>query len=133
MPRREITTGHFLLCWQRPILPGSFPPSIFGTGELNFRVRDGNGWDLTVMNTSSASFASGACFLSFPSFSLPKGWTAASGWPGANETSNKKEPLLRLFFGAGEDLFYQAASRQVSSALVSLTSVFGMGTGGTSP
>ena len=34
---------------------------------------------------------------------------------------------------AGEDLFFRAASRQVSSAQVSLTSVFGMGTGGTSP
>ena len=34
--------------------------------------------------------------------------------------------------GAGIDLFSQAASRQVSSALLSLTSVFGMGTGGTS-
>ena len=44
---------HRLLCWQRPILPGSFPPSIFGTGELNFRVRDGNGWGLTVINTGS--------------------------------------------------------------------------------
>ena len=33
----------------------------------------------------------------------------------------------------GIDLFFQSVSRQVSSALVSLTSVFGMGTGGPSP
>ena len=48
--------NRYPLCRRRPIFPGSFPPSIFGTGELNFRVRDGNGWDLTVMNTSSSFF-----------------------------------------------------------------------------
>ena len=40
------------LSWRRPIFPGSFPPSIFGTAELNFCVRDGNRWDLSVINTS---------------------------------------------------------------------------------
>ena len=34
-----------------PIFPGSFPPSIFGTNELNYRVRYGNGWTLIVINT----------------------------------------------------------------------------------
>ena len=34
-----------------PIFPGSCPPSIFGTRELNYRVRDGNGWTLSVINT----------------------------------------------------------------------------------
>ena len=33
-------------CWRRPIFPGRFQPSIFGTDELNFRVRNGNGWTL---------------------------------------------------------------------------------------
>ena len=37
-----------------------------------------------------------------------------------------------LFYKTGNDLFSQAVSRQVSSALKSLTSVFGMGTGGSS-
>ena len=36
---------------QRPTFPGSFPPSIIGTTELNFRVRDGNGCDLCVITT----------------------------------------------------------------------------------
>ena len=44
--------GQFLavlpLCQQRPIFPGRFHPSIFGTVELNFRVRNGNGWTLNV-------------------------------------------------------------------------------------
>ena len=38
-----------------------------------------------------------------------------------------------LFSCAGTDLSFQAASRQVLSALESLTTVFGMGTGGSSP
>ena len=38
-------------CRRRPIFPGSYPPSIFGTIELNYRVRDGNGWDLNVIDT----------------------------------------------------------------------------------
>ena len=51
--------NRYPLCRRRPIFPGSFPPSIFGTGELNFRVRDGNGWDLTVINTGSYFFLYG--------------------------------------------------------------------------
>ena len=41
----------FLRCRRRPIFPGSCPPSIFSTRELNYRVRDGNGWTLSVINT----------------------------------------------------------------------------------
>ena len=45
------------LCWHRPIFPGRFQPSIFGTGELNFRVRYGNGWTLTAIGTNFATIA----------------------------------------------------------------------------
>ena len=38
--------------WPRPIFPDSFPSSIFGTAQLNFRVRNGNGWTLCVMSTN---------------------------------------------------------------------------------
>ena len=43
-----------------PIFPGSRPPSIVGTNELNFCVRDGNRWTLIVINTnySNKSFPS---------------------------------------------------------------------------
>ena len=34
-----------------PIFPGRHQPSIFGANELNFRVRDGNGWTLIAINT----------------------------------------------------------------------------------
>ena len=39
-------------CWHLPIFPGRHHPSIFGTIELNFRVRHGNGWTLDVINTN---------------------------------------------------------------------------------
>ena len=34
-----------------PIFPGRRQPSIFGASELNCRVRNGNGWTLTAINT----------------------------------------------------------------------------------
>ena len=39
-----------------PIFPGSRPPSIVGTHELNFCVRDGNRWTLAVINTNLFTF-----------------------------------------------------------------------------
>ena len=74
-------------CLRRLIFPDSFPPSIFSTAELNFCVRNGNRWILSVIDPD---------------------------------------------YGVGDDLSFQAASRQVFSAQLSLTSVFGMGTGGSS-
>ena len=35
-----------------PIFPVRLQTSIFGASELNFRVRDGNGWTLTAINTN---------------------------------------------------------------------------------
>ena len=39
------------LCWRRAIFPGRRQPSIVATDELNFRVRNGNGWTLIVIGT----------------------------------------------------------------------------------
>ena len=44
-----------------------------------------------------------------------------------------KKPHSRVVFYVGIDLSFQSVSRQVLSAQVSLTAVFGMGTGGPSP
>ena len=44
-----------------------------------------------------------------------------------------KEPHECVALSVGIDLSSRSVSRQVLSALVSLTSVFGMGTGGPSP
>ncbi len=39
-----------------PIFPGRLQPSIVGRIELNFRVRDGNGGTLDLINTNLLSF-----------------------------------------------------------------------------
>ncbi len=41
----------FLFARQRPTLAGGVPPTTIGAGELNFRVRDGNGCDLSAIVT----------------------------------------------------------------------------------
>ncbi len=41
---------------QRPTLPHSHPCSTIGAGELNFRVRDGNGWVLSAKVTEKLYF-----------------------------------------------------------------------------
>ena len=45
----------------------------------------------------------------------------------------RTDRIGQSFLVVGEDLFSRDVAVQVSSALMSLTSVFGMGTGGTSP
>ena len=39
-----------------PIFPARLQASIFSAGELNFRVRDGNGWTLAAINTNLLFF-----------------------------------------------------------------------------
>ena len=36
-----------------PIFPGRCQPSIVGRDELNYRVRNGNGWTLILISTNS--------------------------------------------------------------------------------
>ena len=71
-------------CRRRPIFPGSFPPSIFGTSELNYRVRNGNGWTLIVINTDCENVyrVSRECYY----------YTTAKG---------KSQAFFRLFLHAG--------------------------------
>ena len=52
---KEYKIGRFsytLWSWRFPIFPGRCQPSIFGTNELNFCVRDGNRWTLIVNDTN---------------------------------------------------------------------------------
>ena len=49
------------------------------------------------------------------------------------QKENAPRSLLERFDQVGDYLFSRAVSSELSSAQVSLTSVFGMGTGGTSP
>ena len=56
-----------------PIFPVRLQTSIFGADELNFRVRDGNGWTLAAISTNSLLFEkkSKQKKLSKTFFSLP--------------------------------------------------------------
>ena len=57
-------------CWHLPIFPGRHQPSIFGTIELNFRVRYGNGWTLNVFNTNFLLSNYITFYFSLQAFSL---------------------------------------------------------------
>ena len=46
-----------------PIFPGRLQPSIVGRSELNFRVRDGNGWTLALISTNCIATAIAATIL----------------------------------------------------------------------
>ena len=48
----RLSSGSISLCWHCPIFPVRRQTSIFGTGELNCRVRNGNGWTLTAKSTN---------------------------------------------------------------------------------
>ena len=55
--KQKGNTSCFLaLCWHRPIFPVRRQTSIFGSAELNFRVRNGYGWTLCDINTNFARF-----------------------------------------------------------------------------
>ena len=52
---KEVWSGQtrpLYLMLALPIFPGRLQPSIVGRSELNFRVRDGNGWTLALINTN---------------------------------------------------------------------------------
>ena len=49
---------------QRLNLPGRVQPSTFSTGELNFCVRDGNRWNLSVIATGNGSYLIASTFSS---------------------------------------------------------------------
>ena len=52
--KRAQQTLCSFVCWRRLIFPGRHQPSIVSTEELNYRVRNGNGWVLLVIGTNSS-------------------------------------------------------------------------------
>ena len=82
MLSNQPDSGVRRLCWRRPIFPGGFPPSIFGTSELNFRVRNGNGWTLTVNNTNYISAAGSPVTFYLKAFALFAWYTFRDSNPG---------------------------------------------------
>ena len=63
--KTAVFTAVLLLCRHRLIFPGRFQPSIVSTDELNYRVRDGNGWTLIAKDTDLR-----LRYCAFVSFSL---------------------------------------------------------------
>ena len=47
-----LAAGVFFSVLALPIFPGRLQPSIVSRSELNFRVRDGNGWTLALISTN---------------------------------------------------------------------------------
>ena len=50
--KNTIHSDGVLFMLALPIFPGRLQPSIVGRSELNFRVRDGNGWTLALISTN---------------------------------------------------------------------------------
>ena len=48
-----------------PIFPVRLQTSIFGRSELNFRVRNGNGWTLALISTNCVLFSTVAYYKHF--------------------------------------------------------------------
>ena len=61
--KKQSTLPCAPLCRRRPIFPGRCPPSLFGAVELNYRVRDGNGWDLNAIDTDCTHKVLPACLI----------------------------------------------------------------------
>ena len=54
----EISLRAFCSSRRLPIFTSRFQLTIFGTSELNFCVRNGNRWDLTVIDTDQSDWIS---------------------------------------------------------------------------
>ena len=72
----------FLFVLALPIFPGRRQPSIVGADELNFRVRNGNGWTLTVNNTNYISAADCSVTFYLKAFALFAWYTFRDSNPG---------------------------------------------------
>ena len=81
---REVRTSGLtsvVSCWRIPIFPGRRQPSIVGTTELNFCVRNGNRWTLCVNLTNSGFHVTGI----FPARLVPRVCTFRDSNPGPTD------------------------------------------------
>ena len=92
----------------RPIFPGRLQPSIFSTHELNYRVRNGNGWILVVIDTD----------YSFFWVTIPSAFASGSLYP-QNQTalhlSNSESSLYpSISFAFAMNFFFWLSPRPIS-------------------
>ena len=79
---------------QRPILPGRFQPSTFGTEGLNFCVRDGNRCDPFVIATGNCELV---LPLSSPCFSSALSTLRSAGVPRCGAAKGLSDRPLETF------------------------------------
>ena len=111
---------------------GTRPATIVGTNELNFCVRDGVRWERRLWRKKRPERVAAV--------GKDRARLAGDGTAGHRNRKqvepvpyNEKEPGLSLtLLLCWHYLFSRPVARQLSSAQMSLTSVFGMGTGGPS-
>ena len=112
-------------------LPGAYAPSIIGPGTKGTIVSSGEYRRAT--HPKERLRGEGELFATLrPVTHTPAVWDPIL----AQNTKHRKDYLVRDSLFAclpGDDLLCQGLAPQVSSALEVLTSVFGMGTGGTPP
>ena len=122
------------LVFALPIFPGSHPPSIVGVHVLNFCVRDGNRWAHMTINTNfmkSSNLSVGALCSRYLSSRVGQ-VLSCRPQVSSGHLQAEKSPGLSTEALCWHYLSSRAVARQVLSAQMSLTSVFGMGTGGPS-
>ena len=69
-----------------PIFPGRLQPSIVGRSELNFRVRNGNGWTLALINTNYCNRNAATICIIPCAMHFVKAFPKKSGDPYGNRT-----------------------------------------------
>ena len=84
-----------------PIFPVRLQTSIFGASELNFRVRNGNGWTLTAINTD---YCNRFCALPTAAF-VERKWYYTTLNPKMQVFFSKKLKFLSEEFFAKNSLF----------------------------
>ena len=83
-----------------PIFPARLQASIFGRSELNFRVRNGNGWTLALINTNLIFCASGFAYSNFKPAQRLKFETRKQRWERAFVFTRKR--AIHSLFSSGD-------------------------------
>ena len=107
-----------------PIFPGRHQPSIVGRNELNYRVRNGNGWTLALINTNCVEAKSISLRFRLPVkttlhfFASPLPFTNATlvcEWsPWGLSAPSKPNNATRLF--SGRLLIRRSSPRAISTS-----------------
>ncbi len=114
---------YFLLNWQRPTFPGSFPPSIISANELNYCVRDGNRCDLIAIITRSSLVNFSYYFVA--NFFQPQSCMLIHSFAFSRCASlYKKRDLFYSLFLCNTMSYFLSSSVKYTSTCLRLQSIF---------